>query len=256
MRIVDGSIGAWIRPRLTSWSTITGVIPSGCESYVRVLHPVDHDDQQTIRWRDVSAATGRQVHPLVQWWRLIDAEDSMNPSSELWTGSDPEVGELAQPDNQNLLDLLAHHTTTPDDAYFALWLGNAAFNKGATVRLGVDAHGISHSEEVDVAPIAALLSQSSTLEHPGRSYGVLAGGIDEASAIPGLLGSVFPGPSANLVWPSDRSWCVATEVDFDSTLVGCSASAAADLLESTSLETFRIQPGDSLAYDADLVNGR
>lgn len=28
-------------------------------------------------------------------------------------------------------------------------------------------------------------------------------------------------PGANLVWPADRSWCVATEIDWDFTLVAC-----------------------------------
>ncbi|MBY4126919.1 hypothetical protein HQO83_00780 [Rhodococcus fascians] len=136
MEPVDGTVGAWLRPRLTSWRTITGVIPRGYARYVRVLHPIESDDEHAIRWRDVAAVTGRQIHPQVQWWRLIGSEQSINPSSELWPGSDPEIGELLQPDNQTLLDLLAHHTATPDDAYFAVWLGRAAFHYGCTVRFG------------------------------------------------------------------------------------------------------------------------
>ena len=252
MKPVDGSVGAWIGPRLAPSRTITGVIPGGYARYVRVLHPIESDDEHAIRWRDVAAVTGRQIHPQVQWWRLIGSEPSINPSSELWPGSDPEIGELLQPDNQTLLDLLAHHTATPDDAYFAVWLGRAAFHYGCTVRFGPRPGGQTYSEPVDVAPMAELLSQASSLEHPGRNYGVLSGALEEAVTIPDLLGYLGPGP--NIVWPADRSWCVATEVDFDSTLVGCSEEAARRLLDSPDLETLSIAPEDFLTYDADVVN--
>jgi hypothetical protein len=51
-----------------------------------------------------------------------------------------------------------------------------------------------------------------------------------------------------LFWPTDRSWCVATEVDFDSTLVGGDADLIAAILAEPDLETWAVEPDDDLAW--------
>jgi hypothetical protein len=58
----------------------------------------------------------------------------------------------------------------------------------------------------------------------------------------------------NLIWPADRSWFVASEVDFDSTLVGGSAKLIEAIVECPELEAWWVEPTDSLAADADKVN--
>jgi hypothetical protein len=57
-----------------------------------------------------------------------------------------------------------------------------------------------------------------------------------------------------MIWPADRSWLVASEVDFDSTLVGGSAALIEAIVDSPKLEAWRVEPTDSLAEDADKVN--
>jgi hypothetical protein len=54
--------------------------------------------------------------------------------------------------------------------------------------------------------------------------------------------------SANLFWPADRSWCVATEVDFDSTLVGGDTALIAAILAAPELEVWEVEPSDDLAW--------
>lgn len=245
----DVAVGDWIKPRLSG--ALTAVVPSGFDAYVRVLHPVDVVGTHVVRWRDVAAVTGRRVHPLVQWWRLIDATDSVNPRSELWDGGEPDIGSLDPPDNRRLVDLLAGHTNSPDDAYFAVWEGNGFFHAGATA---IYSAGKKQSRPAPVVSIARELISGPRLRHPGRDYVVLSGSLREASTIPDLIGAKPWTPSANLVWPQDHSWCIATEVDFDSTLVGCSRAAAKEILACPDLESFPINPNDSLQYDADLVN--
>lgn len=51
----------------------------------------------------------------------------------------------------------------------------------------------------------------------------------------------------NLIWPADRSWLVASEVDFDSTLVGGNAELIDTIVESPKLEAWQVEPTDSLA---------
>ena len=56
------------------------------------------------------------------------------------------------------------------------------------------------------------------------------------------------------MWPADRAWCVATEIDFDSTLIGGTAQLARQLLNDPALDAWPVNPTDSLAADADLLN--
>jgi hypothetical protein len=59
---------------------------------------------------------------------------------------------------------------------------------------------------------------------------------------------------ANLWWPGDRRWCVATDVDLMSTYVGGSASCIAAVLAEKQLETFPVSADQSVTWSADVVN--
>jgi hypothetical protein len=58
----------------------------------------------------------------------------------------------------------------------------------------------------------------------------------------------------NLIWPADKTWFVVSEVDFDSTLVGGSGKLIEAIVESSELEAWQMEPGDSLLADADRLN--
>jgi len=58
----------------------------------------------------------------------------------------------------------------------------------------------------------------------------------------------------NLIWAADHTWLVASEVDFDSTLVGGSTELIEAIIESPELEAWQVEPTDSLAADADKIN--
>ncbi len=67
-------------------------------------------------------------------------------------------------------------------------------------------------------------------------------------------GTLRDPPSANLMWPSDRAWFLASEIDFDSTLVGGTRDLIESILDNSGLDAWPVGPDDSLAYDADRVN--
>src|SRR5665647_1982520 len=69
----------------------------------------------------------------------------------------------------------------------------------------------------------------------------------------GQLSSFVP-QSPSLIWPTDNSWCVATEVDFDSTLIAGDRHLIDAVLGAEDLEATPIQPGDSLDSRGDTVN--
>jgi hypothetical protein len=60
--------------------------------------------------------------------------------------------------------------------------------------------------------------------------------------------------SPNISWSGDRSWCAASEIDFDSTIVGGTTDLIADILHRDDLEAWPVGPDDSLAWDGDTIN--
>jgi hypothetical protein len=64
----------------------------------------------------------------------------------------------------------------------------------------------------------------------------------------------FDPQSPNLFWPADHAWCVASEIDFDSTLIGGSTDLIQTILDTPALDAWPVKPEDSLACDADRVN--
>ncbi|HKZ13573.1 MAG TPA: hypothetical protein VJL81_06990 [Solirubrobacterales bacterium] len=88
------------------------------------------------------------------------------------------------------------------------------------------------------------------LRLPGREYVVLRGSLDA-----GILVEDWLSPSSpNLIWPEDRAWFLASEIDFDSTLVGGTENLTQWILEDRRFEAFEVGPDDLLTWDADKIN--
>lgn len=60
--------------------------------------------------------------------------------------------------------------------------------------------------------------------------------------------------SPNLIWPDDRSWCVATDIDQDTTYVGGSSRLVDDLVRCDSLEVHEVRADDGITEDSDRIN--
>jgi hypothetical protein len=106
------------------------------------------------------------------------------------------------------------------------------------------------SLEQQLAEVAERANSAPRFEHPGRSY-LLA--ISPTSAIFELSRPPL-GITPSLVWPDDRAWCVTTEIDFDSTLVGCSEECAAALVANDRLEALLVPPDGRLDIGGDELN--
>lgn len=120
-----------------------------------------------------------------------------------------------------------------------------------------------HLEEqrTSVAPeVAAAVRRGPLLELPGREYVLLATGCDELAdeTWPHRAGvgwtSVFEGPLPQLVWPVDRAWVVASEIDWDSTIVAGSRGLVDAVLADEAFEAFEVDEGADLSWEGDLVN--
>ena len=60
--------------------------------------------------------------------------------------------------------------------------------------------------------------------------------------------------SANLWWPADRAWFVATDIDLMTTYVGGSAACIAAALAAEGLETAQVPSDQKVTWDADTIN--
>lgn len=99
------------------------------------------------------------------------------------------------------------------------------------------------------------------VEHPGRRYRLYAGHLPRHEqfslvnlAFPPHAASPFLAQPPNIFWPADHSWCVASEIDFDSTLVGGAPALVDAIVNHPDLEAWSVNPADSLAIDGDPIN--
>jgi hypothetical protein len=74
------------------------------------------------------------------------------------------------------------------------------------------------------------------------------------SALETVYGVVQHYQSPSIWWPDDRSWWVATEVDFDWTYVGGSSKCIADVLAHPGLEALPARLSDGVHWDSDPIN--
>lgn len=251
----DTSAGDWIAPRLDGWARVTGFVPAGFDAYARILHraqaPVEDPHgvvtgSRPARWSEVAARTGCDLHPLVRWHELVGAVDPWNPESDRWPYGGPAWGDLDVQQLDALTHLLAAHTGTPERCLFALWEGWALLN-GSGVTLTTGPGGSS------TRPLARAFTDAEwaapRLALPDRTYLLLAGPLDAARDVTEhTTAPVLGTQSPQLIWPEDHAWCVATEIDLDSTVVGGTRAVVDAVLADSTLEAWEVRPGDSLAF--------
>ena len=238
----DLSAAAWIPRRLEGdFGAVTRTVPSDYPACARICHPAADRDGTPVTWEHVAQATGRQTHPLMQWHALVGSPDPLNIRGWLWPGSDPPRGHLAPGRLGPLCDLLAPHTTTPQNCHFCLW-------EGYNCARGAPAIPTS-------SPLSSKQMSRRRVHLPGRDYALLAGPLPAALQIGWWhTADWFEPHSPNLFWPADHAWCVASEIDSDSTLLGGSRELIDAILQTPTFDSWPVQPNDLLAAYADRIN--
>lgn len=257
----DVSAGAWVAARLEGrFGAVTRTVPSGFAAYARICHPATDRVGRLATWSEVARHTGRQAHRLMQWHALVGSADPLNMTGSLWPGGDPQRGNLVPEALAHLCQVLADHTATAERCWLCLWEGYGWIDRDrGSVRPAVArASGAPPvSAEHPTAPaFSAEELRRPRLRLPGRDYLLLAGPLEAALQIGHPYGPAgFAAQSPNLFWPADRAWCVASEIDFDSTLVGGTIELADAILRAPELDSWPVGPDDSLVFDADPLNG-
>jgi hypothetical protein len=237
------------------FGAVTRTVPAGFDAYARILHPVDPGAEAQLRWSAVAQHNGRIMHPLAQYARISRPAPGRTELTPLANVQAPRTGELEPASLRALCDVLAHHTVAPARCWFAVWEGRGDPEPGEQV-LAACLGGPPPPPRP--APAEWQLDlHAPKFELPHRVYYLFTGLLDDAVRI-GLWATYdwFLPRSPNLFWPDDRSWCVAGEVDFDSTLVAGTAGLIDEILQRGDLEAWPVGPDDSMAYDGDTINER
>ena len=241
---------------------VASIIPGGFEAYARIFHPayqVSHETHEPLRWSEVAEKTGRTCHRQMQWPHIRGEEPVVHDHAKLKEGDTwlkgPEEGTLPVAVAKEMWQILGQHTETPEVCFFAIWEG---FGCLPASRLAAPAFEIpARKFRLFQAPIQAI-EETFCTNDPEESRGmgvlVLVHGDEEPSqadideAMTNFDPADFPASqqSANLWWPKDRAWCVATEIDFDTTYIGGTQSAISAILACEALEAYQVEPTDSL----------
>jgi hypothetical protein len=233
------------------------VVPRGYQAYARILHSAEGCGGVCVTWAEVAASTGTMVHSLAEFTSVAGRMLYDERTQIGWPGENPEEGTLDVDQLRVLCRVLADHTATPDRCWLTLWdgWGNLPSEwKRSSPRIAQPCRAYYPFRR----PLDEVLDFSVDVHNmPGDS----ASSRTIVSRLsPSATGSVAPPQrdappvsiqSPNQWWPEDRAWCVATEIDFDSTLVGGCEALVRQIVEHPGLEAFRVESSDDLR---DLIN--
>ncbi|MBF6345436.1 hypothetical protein [Nocardia cyriacigeorgica] len=284
----DVERGGWLLARAGEHG-VGNVAGTGFEAYARILHPVEAvrrdataiDEwgcpaivEQTLwPWAEVAARNGRVMHPLVQWRNLTDGEDDAARSfDDGWEVGQTDEGWF----DPRLLAALTTHlraaTEAPDEVTAGVWNGFGELNTSSGTVLFASTDGDPKELERARARIDAELAASISpqvrqavaagpfLRWPGRDFLLFDTDLAEL-ADPGWVHAAglgwtadFPGVTPQLLWPADHTWVVASEIDFDSTIVAGSRALIEAVVADDRFEAFEIAEDSDLSWDGDTIN--
>ncbi len=248
----------WLVAQLTGFGAIVRqLVPATFPRFARVLHRPDQgmpDPDAPASWAAVAQRHGTTLHAAAQYDAL--ARGSVDHQ--------PPFGSLDRMTLPALRDVLARHTSTPERCWSALWHGLGSSPR--SWQAAPTFHLPHRDYWLFAGTLDALVGLAVDLEHAGMEEEAAAGQLQLTTLGPGPVtpeqqhaftrasrahGGV---QSPHLWWPEDRTWCVATEIDLDSTVVAGSAALVAEVLAAPDLEAFEVTADTSLMAGADLVN--
>jgi hypothetical protein len=230
-------------------TTVTSVIPRDFAAYVRVFHPPP-SSSGFQRWSEVARDSGRTMHPLVQWKRIsLDASGGSNPPE-----GEPQLEVLIP-----LVSTIRDFTQDPSRCSFAIWDGWGQLHTGSLVsfRFPGQPREVPTPVEQFVAEREAEARGYPRFElEPGTGRPYLLGTGPLEVVLEMASGSVYerPGVPVSMWWPTDHSWFVSSEIDFDSTVIGGSAELCSALLANEELEALEVPPDGILDESGDTIN--
>lgn len=261
--VIDSAAG-WLRAASNTPSAEVGrFVTEGFGGYARIFHPATREAEpvfplwaddtsgrrlpirpgprheavwRDVAWREVADANGRIVHPGMQW-RSVSGDRRSHDSGQqpgLWERP-PQRDSLPHRLTCVVCEILERFTTTPNRCWCAVWEG----------------YGDLVGVRADLKLPRLVIAGRSMLVGLGSLHEIPAESFSDPGFAPASLDN-YRSPS--LWWPDDRAWCVATDVDFDSTYIGASAECVATLIADSRLEALEISADQSVRWDTDTIN--
>ena len=219
-------IGERLRPPVDF--CVGSIVPEGFPAYARVLHPASARHDQLVRWRDVAAWSGRTLHPASEFDAIAIPE--IKPEEPMPWSQGPRTGTLDPDDARALIAILERHTATPETCWFCIWAGYG-WSHGSAVMLARSGGPPEPEPEPLPDSVPRHVRDGPLVDLPWREYFLYTGPIGHALAfVPKER------QTPNLFWPSDRTWCVASEIDLPWTYVGGSEALVGEILSSPDIE--------------------
>ena len=269
----DDSAASWIEDTIGPFGDgVRALVPPVFEAYARILHPAWAADRTPVRWATVAAWSGGSAHAMAEFEPM--ARERGRPSVTRPFTTPPHDGALPSATLEALCDVLARRTTTPDRCHFGLWegygwIGSMAVEMRRAAKLGLP----NRTYLLFEGPVVAVSDLGWWEDHSDGSIRMRVldrrsiGFRERAMAFvwpnkhetmshrpPAPSDATLHRESPNLIWPADRSWFVASEIDLDSTFVGGSTELINDLLADRRLEAWPASPADPVTADSDALN--
>ena len=207
--LTDVSAARWVEEGLGSrFALVEALVPRGFAAYARIFHPAYTQDDRPVRWAEVAAWAGRTAHPLMAFKRISAPRQGFGIGEAPWY-ENPNEGRLNEGEAGSLAEFLADFTGTASRCFFAVWDGYGQFSGGG---MGI----LSTSGGIPLSPPSEVLT-SQRIKGVGRDYLLYEGRL---SAISSFFSTRFWHGGPNIWWPEDRRWCVATDIDLNSTYIG------------------------------------
>ena len=207
-RWLEETLWPWENPDTGRGTRVGGLVPDGYSSYTRIFHPAIERvgrEELRFRWSTIAERNGRKIHPEMRFWRIAGMpEPYPHPRWEVR----PEEGSLPVDECRVIIETLSEHTSTPGRCYFFIWEGWGHVNH--------------------------RLFSEARLRFKFLNYLVFTGTIESIFSLGEIGYPAFQSP--NIWWPDGRAWCVATDIDMDSTYVGGTDDCIQDLLGCRGLE--------------------
>jgi hypothetical protein len=222
-------------------------------------------DTRTMTWAEVASTRGTTWHPVMQWAAISGSQYGEVDLGGGWSLGPPELGRLPLAHLAAICEVLAAHTSTPDASTLGVWEGWGDLHPGSGMRYLTLTSDDENASAIDVKlpwvepEISGALARGHLLDLQGRRYVLLAADVreltDEHWADSAGLGWHYGfGPTPNLLWPANRAWFLASEIDFDSTLIGGSRALVDVIIAHPELEAAEVTEDTDLSSTADLIN--
>ena len=220
----DVTPARWIAESVRDDLTVASLVPPVFEAYARVFHPAyryDGDDDLEVSWAEVAAANVTAAHPAMEWASITGLMEFFDQAdqSPLWDGA-PARGHLPAQVASTLAAVLRRHTGAPDDCWFGV-------------------------------PAELIPADSTPLELGTTQFWLIRGPVELAAA---NMAAEPAEQSAAIWWPSDRAWCVVTDLDLVTTYVGGTAACIAEVVAHPGLEAAHVPVSQGIGWTTDTVN--